>query len=327
MATMMKSGKYNTAQWGNRLGYMILPFHIAKNRDPLEYVLKATEVAGRKKSSMESIFTFWSGLVIMKIFGIKALTIHYQSYMNIVKLVLAADEAQFPDVHDLLDDFHESLKLIREAASEKNDKQLNDKREAKGLIPRNREPSYDSYDQDYKPYMHQAPRGWNQPEYFAMVMPEDEEEVKKPHGKVRMESLKLITTNYASPKCKHSGVDAGTYEKTTAHTSTTKKVTLNTRISVKPMGEWDFKLNDEPAPPIKPLMRTKHRISLLEKQQKNELFLQEILRRRLLYLDNKKELNEVVEVMTDAMNSTRSKLQKALRRISALEKSNRNLHM
>ncbi|CAM0914095.1 unnamed protein product [Alopecurus aequalis] len=162
LSTMMESGKDKGAQWGNRLGYMLLPFHIAKHKDPLEYVRKATQVARRKKSSMESIFTFWSGSVILKFFGIKAaaslcdammrnttlsfsnvagptehvflyghpivyvapsvyghphaLTIHYQSYANIVKLVLSVDEAQFPDAHDLLDDFDESLRLIRDAA-------------------------------------------------------------------------------------------------------------------------------------------------------------------------------------------------------------------
>jgi hypothetical protein len=72
LASMMESGKDNGAQWGNRLGYMILPFHIAKHDDPLEYVRKATRVARRKKSSMESVFTFWSGSVVLKIFGIKA---------------------------------------------------------------------------------------------------------------------------------------------------------------------------------------------------------------------------------------------------------------
>lgn len=41
---------------------------------------------------------------------------HYQSYMRIIKLVLAVDETQVPDAHELLDDFTESLKLIREAA-------------------------------------------------------------------------------------------------------------------------------------------------------------------------------------------------------------------
>jgi hypothetical protein len=39
----------------------------------------------------------------------------------------------------------------------------------------------------------------------------------------------------------------------------------------------------------------------------------------------KKELNEVVEVMTEAVKSTRSEMQKAIRCISALEESNRKL--
>lgn len=47
----------------------------------------------------------------------QALIVHFQSYMNIVKLVLSADEEQFPDPHELLHDFAESLKAIRDAAS------------------------------------------------------------------------------------------------------------------------------------------------------------------------------------------------------------------
>jgi hypothetical protein len=39
--------------------------------------------------------------------------------MNSIKLVLAVDDAQFPDSHQLLDDFAESLRLIRQAASAK----------------------------------------------------------------------------------------------------------------------------------------------------------------------------------------------------------------
>jgi hypothetical protein len=77
---MMESGKDNGAQWGNRLGYMILPFHITKHKDPLEYVRKATQVSCRKRSSMESIFTFWSGSVILKIFGIKVLLHRFHSF-------------------------------------------------------------------------------------------------------------------------------------------------------------------------------------------------------------------------------------------------------
>jgi hypothetical protein len=53
--------------------------------------------------------------------------------------------------------------------------QEDDKREAQGLSPRKREPSYDSYDEDYQPFMTPAPCGWKQPGYMAMVTPEDEE--------------------------------------------------------------------------------------------------------------------------------------------------------
>uniref|UniRef100_A0ACD5VJR0 Uncharacterized protein n=1 Tax=Avena sativa TaxID=4498 RepID=A0ACD5VJR0_AVESA len=161
-ASMMEPGKADGAKWGNQLGYMILPFHISKHDDLLEYVREGTKVARRKKSSMESVLIYKSPVTVMKIFGVKAaaslyynlftnttlvysnvvgpsellvlyghpvvyiapsvyglstgLTIHYQSYMNIIKLVLAVDEAQFPDAHDLLDDFAQSLKLIRDAA-------------------------------------------------------------------------------------------------------------------------------------------------------------------------------------------------------------------
>jgi hypothetical protein len=134
-----------------------------------------------------------------------------------------------------------------------------------------------------------------------------------------VESLKLISANYVSPKHKFNGVDAGTYEGTTAHTSTTKKVTLNACISVKQLEEWDFNLKDEPTPPKGPFKRTKQRISQLEKYRKEELVHRDIVRWRLLNLENKKEINEIVEVITDAMNSTRSELQKALCRISAQE--------
>jgi hypothetical protein len=72
-------------------------------------------------------------------------------------------------------------------------------------------------------------------------------------------------------------------------------------------------------------MRNKQHISQLEKYQKEELFYRDIVRQRLLNLENKKEINEVVEVITDAMNSTRSELQKDLRRISTLEETNRKL--
>nr|CAB3473906.1 unnamed protein product [Digitaria exilis] len=134
LASMMESGKHNGSSWGNKIGYMLIPFHLAKHDDPIEYVRRATKVARRKKSSMESVFTFWSGDMVLfcgnpivyiapGTYGHPhALTVHYQSYMNTVKLVLTVDESRFPDCHQLLDDFAESLRLIREAASRKSDK-------------------------------------------------------------------------------------------------------------------------------------------------------------------------------------------------------------
>ncbi|XP_062206513.1 wax ester synthase/diacylglycerol acyltransferase 4-like isoform X2 [Phragmites australis] len=71
LASMMESGKDNGARWGNQIGYMIIPFHLAKHDDPIEYVRKAKKVARRKKSSMESVFTYWSADMIVKLFGIK----------------------------------------------------------------------------------------------------------------------------------------------------------------------------------------------------------------------------------------------------------------
>ena len=68
---MMESGKDNGARWGNKIGYMLIPFHLARHDDPVEYVRRATKVARRKKSSMESVFTFWSGYMVLKLFGIK----------------------------------------------------------------------------------------------------------------------------------------------------------------------------------------------------------------------------------------------------------------
>ena len=102
-----------------------------------------------------------------------------------------------------------------------------------------------------------------------MVRPEDEEEAKKPHEKGHVETLKIITTNYPVPKRKRSPqVDAGTYEETTAHTSTTKKVTRNARMSMKPQDDWGFYFPDAPFVPEKPVSKTKQRLSALEAYHK-----------------------------------------------------------
>lgn len=51
---------------------------------------------------------------------------NFQSYVNTMMVNLAVDDAQFPDSHKLLDDFVESLRLIRAAASSLGKNQRND---------------------------------------------------------------------------------------------------------------------------------------------------------------------------------------------------------
>ncbi|CAM0901569.1 unnamed protein product [Alopecurus aequalis] len=47
----------------------------------------------------------------------QALTVHYLNYDSIIKIILAVDDAQFSDCHLLLNDFTESIKLMKDAAS------------------------------------------------------------------------------------------------------------------------------------------------------------------------------------------------------------------
>uniref|UniRef100_A0A6V7QUT6 O-acyltransferase WSD1 C-terminal domain-containing protein n=1 Tax=Ananas comosus var. bracteatus TaxID=296719 RepID=A0A6V7QUT6_ANACO len=49
-----------------------------------------------------------------------ALTVHYQSYMNTVEMVIAVDEITIPDPHQLLDDLAESLELIKDSTETKS---------------------------------------------------------------------------------------------------------------------------------------------------------------------------------------------------------------
>ena len=54
---MMDSGQHNDLRWGNRLGYIMLPFEIAMHDDLLDYVRNAKKTMDRKKHSIEAIIT------------------------------------------------------------------------------------------------------------------------------------------------------------------------------------------------------------------------------------------------------------------------------
>ncbi|KAF8379706.1 hypothetical protein HHK36_029150 [Tetracentron sinense] len=69
LADMMK--KDTDAKWGNWIGYVLLPFTIALRDDPLDYVHEAKVTIDRKKLSLESVFTFSSAELFLRLFGIK----------------------------------------------------------------------------------------------------------------------------------------------------------------------------------------------------------------------------------------------------------------
>lgn len=69
LADMMEKG--SNYQWGNKIGYIILPFHIALRDDPLDYIRQAKATIDQKKHSLESRLTYASALIILKLFGEK----------------------------------------------------------------------------------------------------------------------------------------------------------------------------------------------------------------------------------------------------------------
>jgi hypothetical protein len=71
LAEMMDSSKDNDVKWGNQIGYIVLPFHIAMHDDPLEFIRQGKKTADRKKRSLEAVFTYWSGNLVVKLLGIK----------------------------------------------------------------------------------------------------------------------------------------------------------------------------------------------------------------------------------------------------------------
>uniref|UniRef100_M8AQQ9 O-acyltransferase WSD1 C-terminal domain-containing protein n=1 Tax=Aegilops tauschii TaxID=37682 RepID=M8AQQ9_AEGTA len=140
---MIEAGKSNDVAWGNQLGYILLPFHLAMHDDPLAYVRKGKKTTDRKKEAGSSIFQrmfanttiLFSNMVgpteqielcghpivfiAPSIYGgPQALVVHYQSYNSTIKVILAVDNEVIPDYTQLLDDFTESFGYIKDAASE-----------------------------------------------------------------------------------------------------------------------------------------------------------------------------------------------------------------
>jgi hypothetical protein len=69
LADMMAKG--SKTRWGNLIGYILLPFSIALQDDPLDYVRQAKATIDRKKLSLEAILTFVCAELVLRIFGVK----------------------------------------------------------------------------------------------------------------------------------------------------------------------------------------------------------------------------------------------------------------
>ncbi|XP_030501890.2 wax ester synthase/diacylglycerol acyltransferase 5 isoform X1 [Cannabis sativa] len=67
LADMM--AKNSKTKWGNWIGYLLLPFNIALQDDPLDYVRQAKAVIDRKKHSFEAICTYFCAQLLLKILG------------------------------------------------------------------------------------------------------------------------------------------------------------------------------------------------------------------------------------------------------------------
>ncbi|KAH0722184.1 hypothetical protein KY289_005228, partial [Solanum tuberosum] len=119
LANMMENGSKGKRGWGNWFGYALLPFQIALRDNPLDYVKEAKATVDRKKRSFEALSTLIIAELLIKFFGIKALMINFQSYINKMIIVVSVDENAIPDPHQLLDDFEDYLNLIKNAVIEK----------------------------------------------------------------------------------------------------------------------------------------------------------------------------------------------------------------
>ncbi|KAF4401024.1 hypothetical protein G4B88_013865 [Cannabis sativa] len=117
LADMME--KNGEAEWGNKLGYVLIPLTIDLKEDPLDYIRQVKLQIDRKKHSLEALSTSYISAIVFLLFGIKELMVNFQSYMKKMTIVLTVDEDRIPDPHQLCNDIEDSLKLIKDTIIER----------------------------------------------------------------------------------------------------------------------------------------------------------------------------------------------------------------
>ncbi|KAJ0488182.1 putative transferase [Helianthus annuus] len=77
----MKAG--TLGHWGNKIGYVLLPFAIGLRSNPLDYVKETKAVIDKKKASLEPLFAYFVVDLVLKLFGIKAVgKLHHKLFFN-----------------------------------------------------------------------------------------------------------------------------------------------------------------------------------------------------------------------------------------------------
>ncbi|KAK4273895.1 hypothetical protein QN277_017202 [Acacia crassicarpa] len=98
LADMM--AEKSKVKWGNWIGYIILPFALTLQHDPLKYVRQAKSIIDRKKHSLEAICTFGCAKMALKLFGMNvaaAIThrILYNTTLTFSNVVGPVEEISF----------------------------------------------------------------------------------------------------------------------------------------------------------------------------------------------------------------------------------------
>ncbi|QHO47570.1 wax ester synthase/diacylglycerol acyltransferase 11 isoform X2 [Arachis hypogaea] len=69
IADMM--AKKSKVRWGNWIGYIMLPFSISSQQDPLQHIRQAKATIDRKKHSLEAVSTYACAKLVLSLFGVK----------------------------------------------------------------------------------------------------------------------------------------------------------------------------------------------------------------------------------------------------------------
>ncbi|KAF4384565.1 wax ester synthase/diacylglycerol acyltransferase 5 [Cannabis sativa] len=80
LADMME--KNGEAEWGNKLGYVLIPLTIDLKEDPLDYIRQVKLQIDRKKHSLEALSTSYISAIVFLLFGIKRMAIFFHKILS-----------------------------------------------------------------------------------------------------------------------------------------------------------------------------------------------------------------------------------------------------